>query len=223
MLRPLAAEALGTLLLVAGVVGSGIMAQRLTHDVALQLLCNTLATGALLTVLILMFAQISGAQFNPAVTLALTLRGEIAVKRALGIVIAQLLGGVAGTLLAHLMFALPALAQGTTVRTGAAQWLAELVATAGLLLTIFGCRTRGPRVVAPAVGLYIAAAYWFTASTSFANPAVTLARALTPSFAGIRPVDVPGFVLAQCLAALLVVPIANWLFAKPQPSVARTS
>jgi glycerol uptake facilitator-like aquaporin len=221
-LRPLVAEALGTLLLVAGVVGSGIMAQRLTHDVALELLCNTLATGALLTVLILIFAPISGAQFNPAVTLALKLRGEISAKRALFFVIAQLSGGVAGTLLAHLMFALPVLATGTTVRTGLAQWLAELVATAGLLLTIFGCRGQGPRVVAPAVGLYISAAYWFTSSTSFANPAVTLARALTPSFAGIRPYDVPGFVLAQCLAALLVVPVANWLFAKPQPSATRS-
>jgi len=220
-LRTLAAEALGTLLLVAGVVGSGIMAQRLSHDVAMQLLCDTLATGALLTVLILIFAPISGAQFNPAVTLALWLRREIAVKRALLIVIAQLLGGVAGTLLAHLMFALPLLMPGTTARTGPAQWLAELVATAGLLLTIFGCRAQGPRVVAPAVGLYIAAAYWFTSSTSFANPAVTLARALTSSFAGIRPYDVPGFVFFQCVAALLVVPLANWLFAKSQPAATR--
>jgi len=218
----LGAEALGTLLLVAGVVGSGIMAQRLTHDVAMQLLCNTLATGALLTVLILIFAPISGAQFNPAVTLALSLRREISTTRALLTVIAQLSGGIAGTFLAHLMFALPMLAAGTTVRTGPAQWLAEMVATAGLLLTIFGCRGQGARVVAPAVGLYIAAAYWFTSSTSFANPAVTLARALTPSFAGIRPYDVPGFVLAQCVATLIVVPLAKWLFAKSQPAATRS-
>jgi glycerol uptake facilitator-like aquaporin len=223
LLRPLAAEALGTLLLVAGVVGSGIMAQRLTHDFALMLLCNTLATGALLIVLILMFAPLSGAQFNPAVTLALLLRGEIPAKRALLIVAAQLLGGVAGTVLAHIMFAAPLLAAGLTVRTGFAQWLAELVATSGLLLTIFGCRGQGPRVVAPAVGLYIAAAYWFTSSTSFANPAVTLARALTPSFAGIRPSDAPGFVLAQCLAALFVVPLANWLFSKRQTPATRSN
>lgn len=221
LLRSLTAEALGTLLLVAGVVGSGIMAQRLTHDVALQLLCNTLATGALLTVLILIFAPISGAQFNPAVTLALWLRREFSATRALLMVMAQLVGGMAGTFLAHLMFALPVLALGATVRTGPAQWLAELVATSGLLLTIFGCRGQGPRVVAPAVGLYISAAYWFTSSTSFANPAVTLARALTPSFAGIRPLDVPGFVLAQCVGALLVVPLANWLFAKSQPAATR--
>jgi len=221
-LRPLGAEALGTLLLVAGVVGSGIMAQRLTHDVAMQLLCNTLATGALLTVLILIFAPISGAQFNPALTLALSLRREISTTRALLTVIAQLSGGIAGTFLAHLMFALPMLAAGTTVRTGPAQWLAEMVATAGLLLTIFGCRGQGARVVAPAVGLYIAAAYWFTSSTSFANPAVTLARALTPSFAGIRPYDVPGFVLAQCVATLIVVPLAKWLFAKSQPAATRS-
>ena len=213
LLRRLTAEALGTLLLVAGVVGSGIMAQRLTHDVALVLLCNTLATGALLTVLILIFAPLSGAQFNPAVTLALLVRGEVSARRALLTVIAQVLGGMAGTLLAHLMFATPVLATGTTVRTGPAQWLAEIVATSGLLLTIFGSRAQGPRVVAPAVGLYIAAAYWFTASTSIANPAVTLARALTPSFAGIRPYDAVGFVLAQCLAAVAVAPFAKWLFA----------
>jgi glycerol uptake facilitator-like aquaporin len=217
LLRPLAAEAIGTMLLVAGVVGSGIMAQRLTHDVALQLLCNTLATGALLTVLILIFAPLSGAQFNPAVSLALLVRGELSAKRAPLIVVAQVLGGIAGTFLSHLMFAMPVLAAGTTVRAGPAQWLAELVATSGLLLTIFGCRGQGPRVVAPAVGLYIAAAYWFTSSTSFANPAVTIARALTPSFAGIRPYDAPGFVLAQCLAALMVAPAARWLFAHRQP------
>jgi glycerol uptake facilitator-like aquaporin len=212
LLRPLAAEAIGTMLLVAGVVGSGIMAQRLTHDVALVLLCNTLATGAILTVLILIFAPLSGAQFNPAVTLALLLRGEVTATRALLIVVAQVLGGMTGTFLAHLMFAMPVLATGTTVRTGAAQWLAEAVATSGLLLTILGCRGQGARVVAPAAGLYIAAAYWFTSSTSFANPAVTLARALTPSFAGIRPCDAPGFVLAQCFAALVVAPAAKWLF-----------
>src|ERR1700681_1633181 len=146
-MRQAAAEALGTMLLVAGVVGSGIMAQRLTHDGALALLCNTLATGALLTVLILIFAPLSGAQFNPAVTLALLLRGEISATRALLIVVAQVLGGMTGTFLAPLMFAMPVLATGTTVRTVAAQGLAEAVATSGVLLTIFGCRGQGPRVV----------------------------------------------------------------------------
>lgn len=213
--RRAAAEALGTLLLVAGVVGSGIMAQRLTQDMALALLCNAIATGALLTVLILIFAPVSGAHFNPAVTLALWTRGEIPARDALLYAAMQIAGGVAGTLLAHAMFALPLLAAGTTARTGGGPWLAEAVATFGLLLTIFGCRAGGTRVVAGAVGLYIAAAYWFTASTSFANPAVTLARALTPTFAGIRPADVPMFVAVQLAAALLAAVCARWLFGVP--------
>jgi glycerol uptake facilitator-like aquaporin len=210
--RAAAAEALGTLLLVTGVVGSGIMAQHLTHDIALALLCNAAATGALLVVLILIFAPVSGAHLNPAVTLALYMRGEIAAGRAALYGAMQIAGGMAGTVLAHAMFSLPLFALGVTVRNGSGQWLAEGVATFGLLLTIFGCRAGGYRVVAAAVGLYIAAAYWFTASTSFANPAVTLARALTPTFAGIRPWDVPPFLLVQFVAAVLAAATARWLF-----------
>jgi len=214
--RALVAEALGTCLLVAGVVGSGIMAQTLTHDVALQLLCNTTATAALLIVLILALAPVSGAHFNPVVTLAFALRGEIDAKTAATYVVAQFAGGIAGTFLAHAMFALPVLALGTHLRTGLPIWLSEFVATFGLLLAIFACRGRGERVVAFAVGLYIAAAYWFTASTSFANPAVTVARALTPSFSGIRPPDAPIFIVAQILGALAATALCAWLFAVPK-------
>jgi glycerol uptake facilitator-like aquaporin len=216
-LRQATAEAIGTMLLVAGVVGSGIMAQRLTHDAALELLCNTLATGALLSVLILIFAPISGAHFNPAVTLALLTRGEIMPSRATLYGVAQIAGGVCGTLLAHAMFALPLLAAGTAVRTGAGQWIGEGVATFGLLLTIFGCRAGGYRYVAAAVGLYIAAAYWFTSSTSFANPAVTLARTLTASFSGIRPIDAPMFVVVQLAVAPVAAVVARWLFVARDP------
>jgi len=211
-LRPLAAEAIGTMLLVTGVVGSGIMAQRLTHDIALALLCNTIATGAVLAVLIVVFAPISGAHFNPAVSLAFALRRRIAPGRAALYALAQTGGGIAGTALAHLMFGLAILGEGVTARGGGGLWLAEGVATAGLLLTIFGTEDRGAAVTAACVGLYIAAAYWFTASTSFANPAVTIARALTPSFAGIRPVDAPFFVLVEVAAALLATPFLAWLF-----------
>jgi glycerol uptake facilitator-like aquaporin len=220
--RRLTAEALGTALLVAGVVGSGIMAQSLTHDIALALLCNAAATGALLVVLILIFAPLSGAHFNPAVTLALWARGELRAGDVALYASAQCLGGVAGTLLAHAMFALPVFAAGVTARSGAGLWLAEGVATFGLVLTIFGCRAGGHRVVAGAVGLYIAAAYWFTASTSFANPAVTLARTLTPTFAGIRPLDAPAFIAVQLAAALLAAAFSAWLFAPAnQPSRSR--
>jgi glycerol uptake facilitator-like aquaporin len=223
--RALAAEALGTCLLVAGVVGSGIMAQALTRDTALALLCNTVATGAVLTVLILMFAPLSGAQFNPAVTLAFVLRGEMSIADGLCHVFAQVSGAVAGTFLAHAMFALPVFAIGTTARSGIHLWLSEAVATFGLLSAIFALRGRGERVVAPGVGLYIAAAYWFTASTSFANPAVTIARALTPTFSGIRPQDAPMFVLAQVVGALAASALGAWLFAplKPAASDPQTS
>ncbi len=210
MKRELAAEGLGTAMLVAGVVGSGIMAQRLTDDVALQLLCNAVATGALLTVLILIFATVSGAHFNPAVTLAFALRKQMTARRALAYAAAQIAGGILGTVAAHAMFAMKIVAVGTTARTGAHLWIAEAIATGGLLLTIFGC--SGRREVAAAVGLYITAAYWFTASTSFANPAVTIARAFTPSFAGIRPEDVIGFVAVQLATAIAITPFAAWLF-----------
>lgn len=215
--RALAAEALGTAFLVAGVVGSGIMAERLTQDPALALLCNTVATGALLSVLILIFAPVSNAHFNPAVTLAFALRGEIGVGRAVAYVAAQIAGAIAGTGTAHLMFGLKILSVGIHARSGAGQWFAEGVATFGLLLTIFGCVARKDDRVAYAVGLYIVAAYWFTSSTSFANPAVTIARALTPSFSGIRPLDAPGFVAAQCAGAILAVIAASYLFVLTPP------
>lgn len=204
--RHWAAEALGTGLLVATVVGSGIMAERLSGgNVALALLANTLATGAVLYVLITLFAPVSGAQFNPAVTLVLE-RG----RARLPIILVQIAGGVAGTILAHLMFGLDPLELGTKVRAGPAQYLSEFVATFGLLLTIsMGSRIR-PDAVPMLVALWIVAAYWFTASTSFANPAVTLARALTTSFSGIRPLDAPGFILMQCLGAIA----GNWTAAQ---------
>ncbi len=210
--RALVAEALGTGLLVMGVVGSGIMAERLTRDVALALLCNAAATAALLFVLILIFAPLSGAQFNPAVTLSKCLAREMGVRRALPFMVAQIAGGLAGVALAHLMFGLAPWSTGLAVRSGPALWLAEAVATAGLLLTIAGGARHGTVVTAAAVGLYIGAAYWFTASTSFANPAVTLARTLTPTFSGIAPGDAPAFLLSQFAAAALVTPFNHWLF-----------
>ncbi|MCP5431983.1 MAG: aquaporin family protein [Alphaproteobacteria bacterium] len=211
-LRALAAEALGTLFLVAAVVGSGIMAERLAGgNVAIALLGNTLATGAILTVLIIWLGPISGAHFNPAVSLAFALTRGLAWRLLPAYWIAQCLGGIAGTLLAHAMFELPAVSLATTVRAGDAQWLSEGVATFGLVATIFGTLRASPSAVAPAVGLYIAAGYWFTASTSFANPAVTLARTLSDSFSGIRPEDAPPFVAAQAAGAVLAVLVMAWL------------
>ena len=211
--RRLAAEALGTGLLVAAVVGSGIMADRLTDDVAIALLCNAVATGAALVVLITVFGPVSGAQFNPVVTLVFLLRREIGAGLATGYAAAQVAGGVAGTWVAHLMFGLPVMQLSQAARTGGSQWLAESVAAFGLVLAILGTiRAKGS--VATVVGLYIVAAYWFTASTSFANPAVTLARGLTETFAGIRPGDVPGFVVAQVVGALMAAGLAGWLFAE---------
>jgi glycerol uptake facilitator-like aquaporin len=209
--RKLVAEALGTGLLVAAVVGSGIMADRLTGDTALALLANTLATGAALLVLITILAPVSGAQFNPVVTLVFALRREITATLALAFVVAQVLGGVAGTLVAHAMFDLPMWQVSTTVRTGSGHWLSEVVATFGLILTILGA-IHARASVAPMVAGYITAAYWFTASTSFANPAVALARAFTDTFSGIRPQDLPGFWLAQVAGALVAAALASWLF-----------
>ena len=219
MTRPLAAEFLGTLLLLATVVGSGIMADRLAGgNVALSLLANSLATGAALTVLITIFASLSGAHFNPAVTLYFALRCEIAWPRAVAYVTVQLAAAVAGVWLAHAMFALPVLQVSSHLRDGPAQWLAEFIATFGLILTIAGGIRFAPAAVPMLVGLYITAAYWFTASTSFANPAVTVARALTGSFAGIAPSSVPGFIAAQLLAALMSALILPWLFARARES-----
>ncbi|WP_442579238.1 aquaporin [Mesorhizobium sp. ASY16-5R] len=215
--RRLAAEALGTAFLVATVVGSGIMADRLTNDVALALLGNTLPTGAILVVLITILGPISGAHFNPAVKLVFALRREIEANAALAYVAAQVLGGIAGTLLAHAMFELPLLQASQTMRTGSGQWIAEAVAAFGLVFTILaGLRFR-PEGVPWLVGLYITAAYWFTASTSFANPAVAIARAFTDTFAGIRPIDVPAFIAAQLVGAIIAMAVAGWLAAEPKP------
>ena len=208
-------EWLGTAFLLAAVVGSGIMAQRLAGgNGALALLCNTLPTGAILTVLILTFGPVSGAHFNPAVTLAFALRREVPWGVAGLYVVAQIGGAIAGVWAAHLMFELPLWQLSTTMRTGPGQWLAEAVATFGLLLTIFGCAARTPSAIPYAVGLYITAAYWFTASTSFANPAVTIARALSDTFAGIAPAAAPAFIAAQLAGMLLAVPLARWLWGK---------
>jgi len=206
------AEALGTALLVATVVGSGIMAETLTMDVALALLGNTLPTGAILVVLISILGPISGAHFNPAVSLVFALKGELTPRDALGYVAAQVAGGIAGTMVAHAMFALPLIDASLKMRTGGAQWFAEAVATLGLLLTIFGCAARTPAATPYAVGLYITAAYWFTASTSFANPAVTSARALSYTFAGIAPANAPAVSAAQLAGALVACVLAGWLW-----------
>ncbi|MGH6663539.1 MAG: aquaporin [Pseudolabrys sp.] len=216
-LRRAVAEALGTAFLLATVIGSGIMAQRLAGgNDALALLCNTLPTGAILTVLILIFGPISGAHFNPAVSLAFALRGELPWPMVGAYLAAQIGGAILGVWAAHLMFELPVWQFSTHVRSGTGQWIAEAVATFGLLLTIFGCVARAPGAVAYAVGLYITAAYWFTASTSFANPAVTLARALSDTFAGISPAGVAGFVAAQLVGAIVAMVLARWLYAARQ-------
>jgi glycerol uptake facilitator-like aquaporin len=207
------AEWLGTAFLLAAVVGSGIMAQRLAGgNGALALLCNTLPTGAILAVLILVFGPLSGAYFNPAVSIACALRGELPWPTAGLYVVAQLIGAIAGVWAAHLMFELPVWQLSFTARAGPGQWLAEAVATFGLIVTILGCGARTPAAVPYAVGLYITSAYWFTASTSFANPAVTLARSLSDTFAGIAPAGVPAFVLAQLLGTIAAVGLAHWLW-----------
>ena len=209
--RRLAAEALGTALLVATVVGSGIMAESLTKDVALALLGNTLPTGAILVVLITILGPISGAHFNPAVTLTFVLKRDLMPRDALLYMVVQVAGGIAGTMMAHAMFALPLLDASMKARTGGALWLAEGVAAFGLVATILA----GVRFDCPAVpwlvGLYITAAYWFTSSTSFANPAVAIARSMTNSFSGIRPVDLPGFIAAELCGALAGLMLTSWL------------
>ncbi|MDA9432348.1 aquaporin [Bradyrhizobium sp. CCBAU 51627] len=207
------AEWLGTAFLLAAVVGSGIMAQRLAGgNVALALLCNTIATGAILVVLILTFAPVSGAHFNPAVTLALAVRGETPWIEATIYIAAQIAGAIVGVWIAHLMFGLSVLQASLTERGGIGQWLAEAVATLGLLLTILGVASRASAAVPYAVGLYITSAYWFTASTSFANPAVTIARSLSDTFAGIAPDGVPAFIAAQLIGAAVAIPLASWLW-----------
>jgi glycerol uptake facilitator-like aquaporin len=213
--RRLAAEALGTAILVATVVGSGIMAETLTKDVALALLCNTLPTGAILVVLITLLGPISGAHFNPAVSVVFALRRELLGRETVLYIAAQIAGGIVGTIIAHAMFDMPLLAASAKMRTGTAQWFSEAVAAFGLIVTILG-GIRFARASVPwLVGLYITAAYWFTASTSFANPAVAIARSLTNTFSGIRPADLPGFIGAEFAGALLGLLLMSWLLAPP--------
>lgn len=209
--RRLTAEALGTGLLVATVVGSGIMAETLTGDVALALLGNTLPTGAILVVLITILGPISGAHFNPAVTLIFALKRELTPRDAVLYVAAQVAGGIAGTIMAHAMFALPLLDASLKIRSGGAQWLAEAVAAFGLVATILAGIRFNRSAVPWLVGLYIMAAYWFTSSTSFANPAVAIARSLTNTFSGIRPADLPGFVAAELCGAVAALVLMGWL------------
>ena len=210
--RKLVAEALGTLLLLATVVGSGIMAENLADgNDAVALLGNTLATGAILAVLITMFGRISGAHFNPAVTLAFLVRREIDGKTAAAYLVVQVAGALAGAVLAHAMFDLDLLQASTKARTGMGQWLSEAVAAFGLVATILATLKARPGAVAAMVGLYISAGYWFTASTSFANPAVTVARSFTDTFSGIAPVDAPAFIVAQFAGALVATALMAWL------------
>ncbi|WP_020177631.1 MIP/aquaporin family protein [Methylopila sp. M107] len=212
LVRRLAAEAVGSAFLVAAVVGSGIMATSLTTDVALALLANTVATGAMLVVLVTIFGPISGAHFNPAISLVFAVRGDLSRRDFLGYASAQIAGAVAGTAFAHLMFGRDLFTLSETVRTGGAQWFSEGVAAFGLTLVIL-LGLRGDRGAIPwLVGLYVTAGYWFTASTCFANPAVAIARALTDSFAGVRPIDLPGFAAAEFAGALVALLFCSLMF-----------
>lgn len=210
--KRVAAEFLGTLLLVATVVGSGIMAERHAGgNVALALLANTIATGATLVALILTFGPISGAHLNPVVSVADALEDGLPWSETLAYIFAQVIGGIGGTILAHAMFSVPVVSLSRHVRSGPAQFVSEFTATFGLLCVIWGCSRSRSSVVPFAVGTYITAAYWFTASTSFANPAVTIARALSDTFAGIRPIDVPLFVTAQFVGGIAATLLFRWL------------
>jgi len=220
--RRIFSEWLGTAFLLAAVVGSGIMAQKLSGgNAALALLCNTIPTGAILVVLILVFGPLSGAHLNPAVSLAFALRRGLSWPLAGGYILAQLAGAVTGVLAAHTMFELPIWQFATTARAGTGQWAAEFVATFGLMLTILGCVAKTPSATPYAVGLYITSAYWFTASTSFANPAVTIARALSDTFAGIAPGGVLAFIVAQLIGAGTAVLLGGWLWASAEYKGAR--
>jgi len=211
--RRLAAEATGSFFLFAGVIGSGVMAEALSGgNVAVALLANTLATGAVLFVMIAMLAPVSGAHFNPAVSGVMAARGALSWREAALYVAAQLLGGLVAVAVVHLMFDLPIVQFSTKARAGIGQWTGELVATFGLILTIIGTVRHRKEWVAPAVALYIVAAYWFTSSTSFANPAITIIRSLSDSFAGIAPADVPAFIAAQIAGAGLGAFVGGWLF-----------
>lgn len=216
--RRLVAEFLGTWLLVATVVGSGIMAENLAGgNVAVALLGNTIATGAMLVVLIAMLGPISGAHFNPAVSLVFATAGELPATTFALYVMVQICGGVAGTITAHLMFELPVVQLSEHVRQGPSQFLSEVVATFGLIATILGCRRFRTEIIPVAVALYVVAGYWFTASTCFANPAVAIARSLTNTFSGIKPADAPWFILAELVGALLAAGLFRWLLATKTP------
>jgi glycerol uptake facilitator-like aquaporin len=224
MRHALAAEAIGSFFLFSTVVGSGIMAENLAGgNVAIALLGNTLATGAILYVLITMLGAISGAHFNPAVTLVFRLRGELGTGQALGHIAVQLLGGILGVWAAHLMFGQPIFELSTKVRTGPGQWAGEFIATFGLILTILGTLRHRPQAIPTSVALYIVAAYWFTSSTSFANPAITIARALSNSFAGISPANAPEFIVAQFAGALAAHFAASALFGAPDQAGERAA
>ena len=211
--RRLAGEAVGSFFLFAGVIGSGVMAESLSGgNVAVALLANTIATGAILFVMIAMFAPVSGAHFNPAVSGVMAARGGLTWSEAAAYVAAQLAGGLLAVAAVHLMFDLPILQYSTKARAGIGQWTGELVATFGLIVTIIGVVRQRIEWIAPAVALYIVAAYWFTSSTSFANPAITIIRSLSDSFAGIAPGDVPGFIAAQVAGAGLGAVVGRWLF-----------
>ena len=214
--RRLVAEGFGTALLVTTVVGSGIMAQSLTQDVGLQLLANTLPTGAILVVLVTILSDISGAHFNPVVSLVFAIKGVLPKTELGWYLIAQILGGILGVVVAHLMFGLPLIDVSTKIRSGVPQWFAEWVASFGLIATILSGLAFARQSVPLLVGLYITAAYWFTASTSFANPAVAIARSLTNSFSGIAPASLLGFILAECLGAVCALVFMTWLLAPMQ-------
>ncbi len=213
--RRMVAEALGTALLVATVVGSGIMGEQLAAgNAAIALLGNTLATGAVLTVLILIFGPLSGAHFNPVVSLSFALQRKLSWRDFFAYMVVQVAGAVFGAVLAHIMFELPLIQVSSHVRTGGGVWTAEVIASFGLMVTILGCLRSRPEAVPYAVGLFIMAGYWFTSSTSFANPAVTVARALTDTFSGIRPEDVAVFILMQIIGSLLATATLSWLWVK---------
>ncbi len=219
--RRLTAEFLGTAFLLAAVIGSGIMAERLSAgNVAIALLANTIATGAALVALILAFGPISGAHLNPAVTLSAALEHEISWLDSAQYVAVQILGGITGAIAAHLMFGLSAISLSHHARSGPAQFLSEFIATFGLVCIIWGCSRSQPQAVPYAVGAYITAAYWFTSSTSFANPAVTIARSISDTFAGIRPIDAPFFVVAQLLGAVTATFLFRWLLPAQTSSTA---
>jgi glycerol uptake facilitator-like aquaporin len=218
------AEFIGTAMLLATVIGSGIMGERLAGgNVAIALLGNTIPTGAILVVLITMLGPISGAHFNPAVTLVFAIKGELSGSEGLGYVAAQVLGGIVGVLAAHAMFDETLLQIASKMRAGPSQWFSEWVAAFGLVMTILLTLRASATAVATSVGLYITAAYWFTASTSFANPAVTVARAFSNTFAGIRPQDVTPFIIAQLIGAITAVYVCRWLLAEPARTAAKAS